>query len=108
MKTEHWPCYQQNQVPMVVYWVLSACFSTLTMLHTIATIQCKAMSDPFAKCILSWCRRLVCSQTHQPTSGGCKALSSSTPLPAEAMVDGTALRVIRRRETVEDLLAHER
>ena len=33
---------------------------------------------------------------------------NSSPLPAEAMVDGTALRVIRRRETVEDLLAHER
>jgi diaminopimelate decarboxylase len=33
---------------------------------------------------------------------------NSSPLPAEAMVDGSECRIIRRRETVEDLLAHER
>jgi hypothetical protein len=29
------------------------------------------------------------------------------PLPAEVMVDGDAFRVVRRRESLEDLVAHE-
>jgi diaminopimelate decarboxylase len=32
---------------------------------------------------------------------------NSHPLPAELMVDGTSARVVRRRETVDDLMAHE-
>lgn len=32
---------------------------------------------------------------------------NSTPLPAEVLVDGAEARVIRRRETYEDLVAHE-
>ena len=33
---------------------------------------------------------------------------NAMPLPAEILVDGDAHRVIRRRETFEDLIAHER
>ena len=33
---------------------------------------------------------------------------NAMPLPAEVLVDGDTFRVIRRRETVEDLLTHER
>ena len=33
---------------------------------------------------------------------------NAMPLPAEVLVDGSDFRVIRRRETVEDLLTHER
>ncbi|MDA0296894.1 MAG: hypothetical protein O3A31_13075 [Planctomycetota bacterium] len=33
---------------------------------------------------------------------------NAMPLPAEVMVDGSDFRVVRRRETVEDLLTHER
>jgi diaminopimelate decarboxylase len=32
---------------------------------------------------------------------------NSVPLPAEVMVDGDAFRVVRRRESLEDLVAHE-
>ena len=33
---------------------------------------------------------------------------NSSPLPAEVLVDGDRLTVVRRRETYEDLVAHER
>lgn len=33
---------------------------------------------------------------------------NSSPLPAEVLVDGNAFTVVRRRETYEDLVAHER
>ena len=33
---------------------------------------------------------------------------NSSPLPAEVLVDGTGFTVVRRRETYEDLVAHER
>ena len=33
---------------------------------------------------------------------------NAMPLPAEVLVDGSDFRVVRRRETVEDLLTHER
>jgi diaminopimelate decarboxylase len=32
---------------------------------------------------------------------------NSVPLPAEVMVDGDSFRVVRRREALEDLVAHE-
>ena len=32
---------------------------------------------------------------------------NSVPLPAEVMVEGDAFRVVRRRESLEDLVAHE-
>jgi len=33
---------------------------------------------------------------------------NSSPLPAEVLVSGEAFTVVRRRETYEDLVAHER
>jgi diaminopimelate decarboxylase len=33
---------------------------------------------------------------------------NATPLPAEVLVDGSKLSIVRRRETYEDLVAHER
>jgi diaminopimelate decarboxylase len=33
---------------------------------------------------------------------------NSSPLPAEVLVDGERFTVVRRRETYEDLVAHER
>jgi diaminopimelate decarboxylase len=32
---------------------------------------------------------------------------NSRPRPAEALVDGAAVSVVRRRETYEDLIRHE-
>jgi diaminopimelate decarboxylase len=33
---------------------------------------------------------------------------NSSPLPAEVLVDGRQFTTVRRRETYEDLVAHER
>jgi diaminopimelate decarboxylase len=33
---------------------------------------------------------------------------NSSPLPAEVLVDGLQFTTVRRRETYEDLVAHER
>ena len=33
---------------------------------------------------------------------------NSSPLPAEVLVEGDRMTVVRRRETYEDLVAHER
>lgn len=33
---------------------------------------------------------------------------NSTPLPAEVLVDGSTLAIVRKRESYEDLIAHER
>ena len=33
---------------------------------------------------------------------------NSRPLPAEVLVDGEKLHVIRERQTLEDLIAHEK